>query len=86
MESITIARNSIIANRGHGVSVESGNNGSVCCITVSGNTISDNALSGVAITTNVSDAVIAGNVILRNGGGPFSNAGKRNLLGGNKVD
>ena len=71
---------------GHGISIEKGNDGSVCCIVVSGNTINDNLLSGVSATAGKSDTVIAGNVLLRNLGGPFSNSGTRNLLGGNTLD
>ncbi len=86
MESITVSRNTVTANGGHGISIEKGNDGSVCCIVVSGNIINDNVLSGVATTTGTSDTVIAGNVILRNRGGPFSNGGARNVLGGNTTN
>ncbi len=86
MESLTVSRNTVTANGGHGISIEKGNDGYVCCIVVSGNIINDNVLSGVATTAGTSDTVIAGNVILRNRRGPFSNGGARNVLGGNTTN
>jgi len=86
MESITVSGNTVTANGGHGISIEKGNDGSVCCIVVSGNTINDNLLSGVSTTAGTVDTVIAGNTLLRNRGGPFSNSGTRNLLGGNTIN
>jgi Pectate lyase superfamily protein/Right handed beta helix region len=83
MESITVSKNSVTSSGGHGISVEKGNDGSVCCITITGNTISDNALAGVSTTAGTSDIVIVGNVVLRNRGGPFSNDGTRTVLGAN---